>query len=77
MFFDSKISKKNLRVNYMRTTLQIAAPLKIGGITFSDKSDRLGEQSKFLRDFYLDVEDKVENGHNGDGFTATIYSDLH
>jgi len=51
--YDNKVNNEtyNNRVEFMRTTLRLGAPLNINGTRYESKSDRKDEQDAYVEAF--------------------------
>jgi hypothetical protein len=78
-FYDSEVSLKNLRVNYMRNFVNLGAPIEIEGVRYNDKTDRLEEQTEYVSTFLLDLEAKFIESFENDptGFEVNILSEAY
>ena len=51
--YDNKVNNEtdNNRIEFMRTTFRLSAPLDINGTRYKYKDDRADEQDKYVEDF--------------------------
>lgn len=66
-------------VQFMRATFNLAGPLDVNGIRYSDKSDRREEQKLFYKTYQHDFDAWVLNNYPSDspsGFMAELVSTI-
>ena len=57
--FDKSVSVDNLSISYMRTIMNLGAPLRINGKKYQSRKDNEDEQDEYVENYILDLEDDI------------------
>ena len=77
--FDKSVAEGTEKVQFMRTTFNLAGPLDVNGIRYSDKSDRREEQKLFYKTYQHDYDAWIQKNYPADvpsGFMAEMVSTI-